>query len=123
MKKLINLLIIISFLFMSLAFADGYGKLRVKISGPIKNNKYFLCISGMGCLSLLAAKKGKMLPMEGALGNIVAMNATNMHMYPQRFPQSCEVSVSSNKTLTISAKLVEGRNDKIYLSNLRCSVA
>lgn len=108
---------------MHTAHADDTAKLRMKISGPIKDNRYFLCVSNVGCVSILAAKKGKVFPLDkGDIGHIFAINATQMRMYPQALPASCNVTVNENQTLTVSGKIIEGPHGSVKVGNLSCSV-
>lgn len=120
MKKL--LIGVLSLMIMGSAFADPM--LRIKINGPIKDNRYFLCVSQGGCVSMLAASKGKMFPLNGGGGihNIIIANLANKSMQPQRLPSSCNVTLDGDKTLTVFGTLVTN-GQRAAISNLRCSVS
>lgn len=120
MKRL--LILVLSLIFMHTAHAGDFAKLRMKISGPIKDNRYFLCVSNAGCVSILIGNKGKLFPLnEGDVDRIFLTNVSNMKMSMQKLPQSCHVSVNSNQTLTVRGTIVE-RNGGAQLANLNCSV-
>lgn len=121
MKKL--LVAILSLVLMTSAFADD-AKLRMKISGPINNNRYFLCVTGIGCVSILAGDKGKIFPLDpGTIQKIFTVDASNMSVHQQGLPASCNVNVNDNQTLTVSGTLVQQGNGHVQISNLHCSVA
>ena len=108
---------------MNLAYGSD-AKLHVKISGPINDNRYFLCVSHAGCASILNANKGKVFPMDqGVVNNIVVLNLGSKSLHPQKLPESCQVTVTPNQTVTVTGKLVQGAKNKVVLSNLRCSVS
>lgn len=124
MKKL--LILILSVVCMQMAFADNAAvNIKIKISGAVSNNRYFLCLPDIGCLSILAAQKGKIYPifhqidMEG----VYVTNVEDMSVYPQGLPKSCDVSVDTNKTLTISGHLISGANGRAQVKNLSCSIS
>ena len=106
------------------AQAFDSAKLRMKIAGPIKDNRYFLCVTNIGCISILNGNKGRSYPLNpGSISNIYTVNATNMRMHTQPLPQSCNREVKMNQTLLVSGKLIEGKNNQVYLSGLSCSVS
>lgn len=123
MKKLLGYALVM--LFMSSAYGYDTAKLRVKVTGPLKNNSYFLCVSHTGCHSMMyGAAKGKVYPIDvGAIENIFTVNITNMQMHTQPLPASCRVAVEKDQTLTVKGTLTKGKNNKMYISNLNCSVA
>lgn len=121
MKKL--LMVVLSLFLINSSYALESAKLRMKISGPIKDNRYFLCVTNVGCVSILNGNRGKAYPLNtGSVNNIFTVNATNMRMYTQPLPSSCSVSLKGKETLTVTANLVEGPNKKVHLNNLRCTV-
>lgn len=120
MKKL--LVAVISLVLATSAIADE-AKLRMKISGPINNNRYFLCVSGIGCVSMLHGNKGKAFPLEtGTVTRIFAVDAGNMSMHFQPLPASCNVNVGGNQTLMVSGNLVRNANGNVKIGNMHCSV-
>lgn len=110
--------------FMNSSYADEGATLRMKISGPINNNRYFLCVSHVGCTSILNGNKGKAFPMDaGEIANISAVDMGTKRIHVQKVPASCNVSVSGNQTVTVTGKLVNDSKNKVVIQNLRCSVA
>ncbi len=130
MKKLIA--VMLSILAMQSAFADDdLAKMRIKISGPISSNAYYLCVSSSGgCSSIYAGSKGQVFPMEpGKVSYIFTANIANAKMYPQTLPASCNVAVNKNQTLVVSGKVVVESTHKasetpnVRIDNLHCSLA
>ncbi len=122
MKKLI-------FIFLSLTcinsgFAGNAPGLRVKITGTNQHNKYFLCVTNVGCVSIFSGNNGKKFPLDaGQVNYIFVANASNLRMYTQTLPQSCKITVNKNQTLTISGHLIKEINGKnAYIKNLECSL-
>lgn len=119
MKKL--LVLIIGLVCFSSVFADA--TLRMKIAGPINDNRYFLCVTGVGCVSIFNGNKGHTYPLQaGEVSRIYTVNASNMSFRLQGMPSSCNVTVKDNQTLTVSGRLVEGPNKMYSMSDLRCTV-
>lgn len=99
-------------------------QLRMKISGPITNNRYFLCVSHVGCTSILNGNKGKVFPMDaGDIANISTVDMGTKRIHIQNVPASCNATVNANQTVTITGKLVNGPKNKVVIQNLRCSIA
>lgn len=114
----------LSLIFLNSAFAFDSAKLRMKIAGPIKDNRYFLCVTGIGCISILNGNKGRSYPLNpGTISNIYTVNAANLRLHPQPLPSSCNVDVKVNQTLYVHGKLVEGNNNRVYLAGLQCRVS
>lgn len=110
---------------VSVAFADDNpAKIKIKISGGIHDNSYFLCMPDMGCLSILAAKKGKVFKMmnQFEMNTLFIMDRNNMSVHNQGLPASCDVKVKNNQTITISGSLAK-QGDKVKVNQLRCSVS
>ena len=106
-------------------FADDtdIAKLKIKLSGPVNNNAYYLCVSNNGCSRISAAAKGEIFMMDaGSVNYIFAANMRNFTMRAQALPESCKVSVAKNQTLTVSGKIVV-KNDSPYIDGLRCEVS
>jgi hypothetical protein len=122
MKNL--LLAVMSIVFIQSVHADDYAKLRIKISGATNDNRYFLCVGNVGCVSIKAGNAGKVYPMQsGDINYIYTTNVANQQLYTQGLPSSCDFAVKNNQTVTITGKLKTGPNNKTYLSNLDCKVA
>lgn len=123
MKQL--LIAIVSLVILSTtAYADDISRLRMKIAGPINDNRYFLCVTNAGCVSILAGNKGKAFPiMGGNINNIFTTNITTRQMSTQPLPASCQISVDEGKTLTVSGRLVKGQNGNTFINNLHCTVS
>ena len=123
MKKIIAG--ILSIMLMSSCFAESAAKLNIRISGPAKSNPYYLCLYGIGCLSIKAGMQGKTFGISTFdMGNIIKVVITDsrtMKMYTQTSPASCNVTVDNGHSLTITGKLIV-KQSKPYISGLRCSV-
>lgn len=124
MKKLLAVVVSIALLSTACFADDGDGaKLRMRISGPINDNRYFLCVSNIGCVSILAGNRGKVYPMEeGNVDRIFTVDSSNMRMFNQPLPASCNVKVNSGQTMTVSGTLLPQGGSRVILSNLHCSV-
>lgn len=124
MKKLLTTLLS-SALLLNTAFAGDAAQLRIHVADPIKENKYFLCIYNVGCLSIRAAADGKIFPLQPMnLGNVtkfVVTDVTTMRIYEQEAPKSCDAHVTDNQKVTISGDLVI-RNNVPHINNLSCSI-
>lgn len=124
MKKLISMA---SFILMislgTIAKADN-ANLKINVSGTSKNNTYFLCVDGVGCVSMFAADHGKTYPLTpGQIERIFMVNRTNLRTYFQALPASCNVTVNANQTLTVKGKVVTNAKNDARLEQLECSVA
>lgn len=129
MKNL--LIMVLSVVLMNSAYAYDTAKLHVRITDTVVNAKaYFVCFPGsVGCVSIQAANQGKDFPIDtGKVNSIFAANFSNMQMYTQALPPSCNVSVNKDQTLTVTGKLVikkapnKQTSSTAYISDLHCSV-
>ncbi len=122
MKKLLALTVcLFSSAICTLANADD-AKLQIKVSGASKNNTYFLCLDGSGCVSMFAADHGKTYPLSsGSVDRIFMVNRTNLRTYFQPIPASCNVTVNPNQTLTVHGKVVQDANSA-HIENMKCDV-
>lgn len=122
MKKLFACLL--SVMICSTAIAD-VAHIRINITNPVKDNTYFLCLYGIGCLSIRAGNHGKVFPaMPSDMGNILKIVITDfntMRMYRQTNVPSCQVKLQEHQTLTISGQLVINHSIP-HINNLHCSV-
>jgi hypothetical protein len=125
MKKLFILLL--SLMLMPVAFAYDAANIKININGAPNTNRYFLCLPNVGCLSILGAKKGKIYPVlnKVEVSRLYVVDARdNLRIHPQGLlPASCKVTVNQKQTITISANLTTGTNNKVTLNQLRCSVS
>ncbi len=123
MKKLLGIAACIIMTSLStLAFADN-SKLVIKVSNTDKNNTYFLCVDGVGCVSMFAADHGKTYPLSpGQIERIFMVNRTNMRTYFQPLPASCNVTINENQTLIVKGKVVNDSKNNAHVDHLECSV-
>lgn len=123
MKKI--LIAVLGLVMMSSVYADDFAKLSIKISAPVKNNSYFLCLYGVGCLNATSGSRGKefgISPFDmGNITKIVITDSNTMRMYEQPNPDSCNVTVKSDQKLTITGTL-QVKNATPYISNLQCRI-
>ena len=123
MKKLI--LSILALTLSSGLFAADFAKVKIRITNPVHENKYFLCLYNVGCMSINAGNRGRQFPMMAQdIGNIekfVVTDVTDMSMHMTTSNNSCNVQVSGGQTLTISGQL-EMVNSQPIIKNLHCSV-
>ncbi len=125
MKKLI-IWVLMVMMNAQCAYAADVANIKIKISGSGSNhdNTYFLCMPEMGCLSILAAKKGKVFSMINAfeMNTLFITNARTLRVYNQGLPASCNVSVPKNKTITIYGHLQTKGDDKVVIKNFHCVI-
>lgn len=126
MRKL--LILIVALASIQVAFADGSANIKIRIDGSLGNNRYFLCIRNVGCLSILGAQRGKVFPVYRTVnfhtGSMyVADTGNNFHLSPQTLPSSCNKTVNPNQTITISGKIADGGNGTVHINQLQCSVS
>ena len=125
MKKLLALLLV-GVASIQFAFAEGgTANIKIKIAGAIHDNSYFLCIPDIGCLSILAAKKGKVYPVIRPIemNTIFVKDAHTMRDHNQGLPASCNVTVQQNQSITIYGTLEASGTEKVVVKNLHCVVS
>jgi len=124
MKKLIGVTACILLTSLSsIAKADD-ASLHIKVSGTNQNNTYFLCVDGVGCVSMFEADHGRSYPLSpGQIERIYMVNRTNLRTYFQPLPASCNVTINAHQTLVVKGKVVKGTNDSAHIDHLECSVA
>jgi len=123
MKRVISLLMALAFI--PAAMADNAANIKIKIAGAMHDNRYFLCLPNVGCLSVLAAEKGKVYPMYEPvqMSQIYMMDVNNnFKVFAQGLPASCHVTVQENQTMTISGQIVTGPKNSIIVNRLHCTV-
>jgi len=122
MKKIASIILLnLSLIFGSAAFAYDNAHVSVKITGDVKNT-YYLCVnSNGGCMKINA--KGVKFPITATkIDYIFLANIKNMRMYPQSLPSSCQVNITSKNNVVISGKMIIN-NDDVKLNNLSCSIS
>lgn len=125
MKRLLSA-ILISACFGSAYADDTAANIQIKISGAMHDNRYFLCLPNVGCLSILGAQRGKVFPVfhEVNMDNIYVADASRgLQVSPQGLPASCNATVSLKQTVTISGSIAQERNGMVKINNLRCSIS
>ncbi|TAK77858.1 MAG: hypothetical protein EPO11_02070 [Gammaproteobacteria bacterium] len=128
MKKSLAILALATASYMPLVSAadTDAANVNIKISGALADNRYFLCLPDVGCLSILAAeKKAKVYPIFHSfdMDKIFVANLNSYRIYPQGLPASCNVTVNTNQTITIYGKLVNKSDQQTYVENLHCTVS
>jgi hypothetical protein len=123
MKKVVVGLVslIIGFASIGSAVADepAVAKLHMKITSKINDKIYALCLSDT-CYPLVA--KGKLVSIEASkVSSVIVTNMTNMVMYTQKLPASCQVTIDRNQTLVVSGQLV-AKGGSVYLDKMHCAV-
>ncbi|RDI44550.1 hypothetical protein [Aquicella lusitana] len=99
--------------------------IKIKIAGATSDNRYFMCMEGIGCLSILAAQKGKVYPIFHSFNMdyiYIANLEDNFRLSKQGLPKSCDTTVNTNQTVTIYGK-IQAKNGAVYVQNLHCTVA
>lgn len=121
MKRLACLLL--ATLCFQQAFAANTANIKIRIAG-VTDNTYFLCMPDLGCLSMLAAKRGKVFPLMNnvEMNTLFVTNVHNMRVYNQGLPSSCNVTVKKNQTITITGTLNK-QTDNVKVTNLHCTVS
>ena len=124
MKKFLVLLLTLGCMQFAYADNDPTANIKIKISGAVKDNRYFLCVPNIGCLSILAAQKGRIYPIYHPIemDKMYVANLQNFRLHSQGLPSSCNVTVNTNQTITIYGKLITGSNNTVLVNNLRCSL-
>jgi len=122
MKKL--LFLVFALASTQMAFAADTANIKIKISGATSDNRYFLCVRNAGCLSILAAQKGKVFPLHRTLdmSALYIKDINGMRLSPQGLPASCKGTVDINQTITISGKMATSGNN-VRVNALRCTIS
>lgn len=124
MKKLMGMTAcLLTISFNTVAQADN-ATLKIKMVGSDKSNSYFLCVDGVGCVSMFAANQGRTYPLSpGQIERIFMLDRTNMRTYFQPLPASCNVTINANQTLIVKGTVTSDVNTKTRINHLECSVA
>jgi hypothetical protein len=128
MKKAI-LLILFSFSvllpFVVYAQEERTPKITLKIANPVQDNTYFVCLPNIGCLSILAANRGKEFPLFGKdmanIRKIFILNRKTGTMSMQALDASCQIEIANNQMLILSGKL-KLLNEKFSLTEMQCNI-
>jgi hypothetical protein len=126
MKRAISLILSLLCLQTAIASPADTANIRIKVTGAVSDNTYFLCLPNVGCLSILAAQKGKIYSIPGQLrvdGIFVTDVDHNFRVTPEGLPSSCDVTVQPSQTVTISGHINPGPNQSATISGLRCTVS
>jgi hypothetical protein len=125
MKKLLSVLLL-SLCVGSVFADDSAANVKIHIASPSHDNRYFLCLSGVGCLSIKVANEGKVFPVfhSIAMDNIYVADAgKGLLVSPQGLPSSCNVTVSANQTIAISGSITPMADGRVKVNNLHCTVS
>lgn len=123
MKRLL-LFIIILLLNLQTAFATPSANIHIKIKGAPQDNRYFLCIANIGCLSIYAAEQGKIYPIfhPFRMTEIYVTDANrSFRIYAIGFPKSCDVRVKESQTISIYGYIVTTPSG-VQIHQLRCEL-
>lgn len=117
MKKIMSMLL--SLLLIQPVYAE-FAKLKLNISG-VSSNKYFLCVSNVGCVNIKTGNHGTIFPMNtGKIGYIMPVSSANLYLHPHTLPKSCNIDVKEKQTITIKGHLSVGTNGQISIVGLNC---
>lgn len=121
MKKFLSLLVAICS--MNTAYADD-AKIKIHIAGATADNRYFLCVSDAGCLSINDGNHGSTYPMDAGsnIHYIMTADTASKQLSNQTLPSSCQAAVGDNQTVTITGKLQVSGNTQAYVKDLNCSI-
>lgn len=124
-------MIVMTLLFINPAYAaqTAYPNLQtaniaIKIKGAPSDNRYFICINNIGCLSILAAEKGKIYPMIHSfeIEHFFITDLSNKTVYLANMPASCHQEVNLNQTLVIQGHIKKGSNNNPSLNDVSCTI-
>lgn len=120
LKSISRILLINLLILSSAAFALDTAKLKFDISGVNADNRYFLCFTDIGCLSILASDQGRLYQYVYTLHpyDIYLTDLQVNHAFNQNIPASCNVDVPVNHTLTIHGHI---SND--HIGGLYCQLS
>lgn len=122
MKKFILLfLMVFSVQFATTAYALDTANIRFNLSGTSHDNRYFLCIPNIGCLSVLAGDRGKVYPIiyPFKINNIYLSDLDNHRIYYEGLPQSCSATIELKHTVTIHGHISPDSN---VIDNMYCTI-
>lgn len=112
-----------------LAYADSShpdtANINIRISGAQGDNRYFLCIPNVGCLSILAGEEGRTYPIihDFKLYNLYLSDINGFRIYYEGLPSSCQGTIKQGSTVTISGHIAPGSGNKMMINGLSCSIS
>lgn len=121
------LLALFSFIFFLITiqtvFAADTANINIQVRGGTQGNRYFLCTSDLGCMSIMGAQKGKIYPFYQSfdIKNIFLLDTMTRRLFFQPLPPSCKVTVDTSKTVTIHGQL-QARGSVVFISQLSCKL-
>ncbi|VVC74941.1 hypothetical protein AQUSIP_02150 [Aquicella siphonis] len=124
MKRL--LILFIALAGIQTALADDAANIKIKINGAMGDNRYFLCLPDVGCLSMLAAQKGKIYPIFHSVDlseMYITDTGNSFHLSAQNPGSSCNTSVDTNQTVTITGNLANKGNGGVSINQLHCKIS
>jgi hypothetical protein len=122
MKKLLILLIALTS--FQMASTVNAANIKIKVGG-IQDNRYFLCLPSVGCLSMKAAQKGKVYPIHNTfkVSQLFVTDRGTQRLSPQAAASSCNAMIESNQTVTISGQLSVQTDNSVRINQLHCSIS
>lgn len=117
MRNIITSIVLVTVLSLSgTVYAVDTAKLKFDISGVNADNRYFLCFSDIGCLSILAGVHGRLFQYIYTLHpyDIYLTDLQVNHAFYQGLPASCNVDVPVNHTLTIHGHISSDHIEGLY---------
>ena len=123
MRNLIQSLVLVLLTLSPLLSYASAAHINIKISSSVKDNRYFLCLPSVGCLSIRAAQRGKVFQVyrDVSIKALFVTNIANLRVQRISLPASCAVTVEPNQTITIYGKILSGKN-QVQIQQLRCTL-
>lgn len=117
--------LLLGFLLLSTLATASYAdtaNIRMRINGATSDNRYFLCIPNVGCLSIARGDAGKVYPFynDVRMRNLFLTNLQNFEVSAMGLPPSCNVTVKTGETLAIHGT-IRTANRTAYIANLYCT--
>ena len=114
------------FIFSLTTHAENQARLNIKINDSTPGNKHFLCLYGIGCLSIHAGNRGKVFPINpidmNNIRKVAIADLQSRKLHLQLNDPSCQVDVHANQTVTVAGELVV-KNNVRQINHLHCLVA
>lgn len=98
--------------------------LSIHLSGEAHDNRYFLCISSIGCFSVLAGDQGKKYPILHAfnVNDLYITDVSGLRVYDEKAPASCDKAIDVNQTLNVYGNIVKTSDNFVKVNHLYCTV-
>lgn len=123
------LILIMAIIFMKLGYADDVSSnptanIRLAISGAGKTNRFYLCMPGVGCLSLTAGAKGQVFKMMSPIeiNRLFLSDIEKRNLSFANPPKSCANTVDLNQTVTFKGRLITDGKNRLTIEGLTCSI-